>query len=91
MTPRERADRAKDMLESEIFQYVHADMRDRIIERMEACAAGDHDTQHVLFLMLQLHKQYKTDLIRYTDVIAIDKAKEKRDAWLRKAKQHLMP
>jgi hypothetical protein len=89
MTPRERADRAKEMLESPVFKSAFADVREALVSSMEASGFGDVDVHHELVLSLQLLRKLKTQFIRYADVIAIDKAQEKQESWLRKARQSL--
>ena len=91
MTPREKGDRAKEMLESEIFKLAFSDLRESLVAKIEACGIGDVDTQHALSMSLQLLRQLRANLARYADELAIDHAKDRHESWLRKARQSLMP
>jgi hypothetical protein len=91
MTPREKGDRAKEMLDSEIFKLAFSDIRESLVAKLEACGIGDIDTQHALSVSLQLLRQLKAQLVRYSDEIAIDQATERHETWLRKARQSFMP
>lgn len=89
MTPREKADRAKLLLEDPVFNHVFSDIRDQIVMKLEACPVSDVEAQHDLTLTLQLLKQLKTQLARYTEEIVIDNARARQESWLKRAKQSL--
>lgn len=89
MTPREKAERAKAVLEDPVFNHVFTDIREQIITKLEQIPVTDVDAQHDLTITLQLLKQLKTQLSRYTDEIVLDNAKSKHDTWLKKARQTL--
>ena len=91
MTPRERGDRAKEMIDSEIFKLAFSTIRESLVSKIESSAIGDVDTQHSLSLTLQLLRQLRSEFARFADEIAIDNAIEKHESWLRKARQSLMP
>jgi hypothetical protein len=90
MTPRERADRAKQILDDPVFGHVFSDIREQIVQKFESCPLSDVDAQHDLTITLQLLKQLKTQLIRYTDEIVLDNAKARQESWLKRAKQSLL-
>ena len=89
MTPREKADRAKQLLDDPVFNAAIADVREHLVARIEASAAGDIDDQHTLSLSLQILKTIKLQLARYTDEIVLDNAAVRHESWIQRAKQRL--
>jgi hypothetical protein len=89
MTPREKADRAKQLLEDPVFRHVFADIREQLIVKLESVAVTDLEAQHEFTITLQLLKQLKTQLTRYTDEIAIDNAQARHESWIQRAKQRI--
>ena len=87
MTPREKAERAKALLEDPVFNHVFADIREQIVLKLESIPVTDVDAQHDLTITLQLLKQLTTQLSRYTDEIVLDNAKSKHETWLQKTRQ----
>ena len=83
----ERADRAKALLESPMFNETFADVRADLIAKLESCGFQDIDTQHHLTLSLQLLKQIKTRLERYVDDGKQEQQRQKHQDWRDKAKQ----
>lgn len=91
MTPRDRADRARQILNDDVFKHAFADIREALVSKIESCGVGDIDAQHNLSVTLQLLRQLKTQLSRYGEEVLIDNAKERQESWIRKARQVLMP
>lgn len=89
MTPREKADRAKLLLDDPVFAHVFADIREQLVLKLEGCPVTDVDAQHDLTITLQLLKQLKTQLARYCDEIVIETARARQDSWLKRAKQSI--
>ena len=89
MTPRERADRAEQILNDDVFKHAFRDLRESLVDKIESCVVGDVDSQHEIAVTLQLLKQLRTQLMRYSEEILIDKATEKQENWLRKARGYL--
>ena len=89
MTPRDRADRAQQILDDDVFKHAFRDIRESLVDRLESCPVGDVDSQHEIAITLQLLKQLKVQLSRYTEEILIDKATERQENWLRKARGYL--
>ena len=89
MTPREKADRARQILDDPVFAHVMQDIREQLVAKIEACPISDVDAQHDLTITLQLLKQLRTQLARYCDEIVLDNAKARQESWLRRAKQSL--
>lgn len=65
MTPREKADRASQILSDPVFKHVFLDIREDLVAKLETLPMGDVETQHEVSLMLQLLKQVRTRLERY--------------------------
>ena len=89
MTPREKADRARQILDDPVFSHVMNDIRDQLVAKLESCPISDVDAQHDLTITLQLLKQLKTQLARYCDEIVLDNAKARQDSWIKRARQTL--
>ena len=89
MTPREKADRAKQLLDDPVFNHVFADLREQIVMKLEGCGVSDVDSQHEFTITLQLLKQVRTQLARYCDEIVLDNAKARQDSWIKRARQSL--
>ena len=87
MTPREKADRARQILDDPVFTHVMHDIRDQLVAKLEICPISDVEAQHDLTITLQLLKQLRTQLARYCDEIVLDNAKARQESWLRRAKQ----
>lgn len=89
MTPREKADRARQILDDPVFNGVMSDIREQLVAKLEICPISDVEAQHDLTITLQLLKQLKTQLARYCDEIVLDNAKARQESWLRRARQTL--
>lgn len=91
MTPRERADKAKQLLDDPIVQQAFRDIREQLVAKLEACQASEVDTQHDLTTDLRLLKMLKLQIGRYVEEIVVDNAKARQDAFIRKARESLLP
>lgn len=89
MTPREKADRAKQMLEDPLFRGVLNDVRMGLLEQLELCPMGDVDTQHEIALSLQLWRRIPDQLRRYADELTVEKHKESQDSFIRQLRQKI--
>lgn len=90
MTPREKADRAKQILEDPVFNQALADVRERFVQKIEANADFDPEADHAICMALRNLKATRLQLLRYTDEIVLDNAVERNASWMRRAKA-LMP
>ena len=91
MTTRDLADRAQRILDDPVFKQAFSDIREAMVSKLESCGVGDIDAQHELTVSLQLLKQLKTQLSRYSEQILLDKAKEQHESWILKAKRSFAP
>ena len=87
MTPFEKADKARQLLDDAMFQAVLADIRARLVGKLEASAIGDVDAHHQAALMLQLLRQIPELLKQYTDEHEMQKQREAQDSWIASARQ----
>ena len=90
MTPREKAERAKQLLEDPMFRHVLSDLRMSIVDRLEAMPLGSVDDQHEGVLMLQLLKSIPERLQRYVADELIDKDKTRTDSFIERMRESLM-
>lgn len=91
MTPRERADRAQAILNDQVFQEMFADIREKLISKLEKTAAEDVTMQHEITLSLQNLQRLRAQLLVYTQEIVIDNANQRHESWIRRMKQTLAP
>ena len=90
MTPSEKADRAREMLDSAIFKAVFTDMRERLVLNLEATPVTAVDEQHEIALMLMLIKKIKEQLQRYVDEKSVLTHKEQDASFMRRMKQSVL-
>ena len=87
MTPRERADRAQQILEDAVFKQAVGDIRMRLVAQLESAPISDVETQHEIALMLQLLKRLQAQLFSYVQDNKLDEAKKKSDSWIEKIRE----
>jgi hypothetical protein len=90
MTPNEKADRAREMLESDIFKTAFADIRARIVENMESSDVEDQRSHHEYVLALKALKNLRVQFQRYIDEITVNKHRDAQDEYMRKMKQSVL-
>jgi hypothetical protein len=86
----ERADAARQLLETAAFKAVHAEIRNEIVSALETCAFDDIDKQHELVLTLQVHNRHKKKLERWVDDGKVEMKKLDHKNWLDKARERLV-
>lgn len=67
MSPNERGQRAKQLLEDEVLQDTFAAVRESIVAQIERSAFGDAETHHQASIALQILKQLKSTLVKFVD------------------------
>ena len=87
MTPREKADRAKQLLEDELLKEAFSAVRAGLIDRLESAAVGDVEFQHEIALMLQLLKRIRTQLEQYLQDRRVIEAEQRQQDWMTRARQ----
>jgi hypothetical protein len=65
MTPREKAEYAKQLLDNPMFRHVLADLRGDLVDRLEVLPMTAHEDQHEAVLLLQLLRSIPNRLQRY--------------------------
>lgn len=91
MSPFEKADKARQLLDDAMFRAVMDDIRMGLVSKLEASAIGDVDVHHETALTLQLLKQIPVLLQRYVDDYEVEKKRQEQDEWIERAKQRLTP
>lgn len=89
MTPNEKAEAAKMLLESPIMRAAFTDIRESLVSKLEGVPFGDTDTQHEVALMLQLLKRLQTQLHTYIQEQAMVKHRNQQDEFIKKTRQTL--
>lgn len=89
MTPIEKGERAKQLLDDPVVTAVFNDLRAAIVDQIEAAPPSDIDSQHELALQLRLLKEVKLRLARYASEIAIDKHKIASERWIDRMRERL--
>ena len=67
MSPKERGERAKALLNDEVLQSAMNSVRERLITQLENSAFGDAETHHQAAISLQLLKSLRLTLLKYVD------------------------
>jgi hypothetical protein len=89
MTPIDRAERAKALLQDELLKQAFSDIKKRLVDQLEATAIHDIETQHEIALMLQLLKRVRTQLETYVGEGAIEAHKTRQENFLERMRQKL--
>ena len=89
MTPIDRAERAKALLQDELLKQAFADIKKRLVDQLEATAIHDIDTQHEIALMLQLLKRVRTQLETYVGEGVVETHKTRQENFLERMRQKL--
>lgn len=87
MTPRDRADRAKQILDDPVFTEALKSIRERIVSKLETVPVSDHDTEHELVLTLQLLQRIPAQFKAYTDELLIEEHKEQQNSFMDRMRQ----
>jgi hypothetical protein len=90
MTPLERADRAKQLLEDPVWKAAFADIRERLVAQLETIAIGDHETQHEIALTLQLLKRLQGQLQKYVSDQAVDERRLKDETFIDRVRRQAL-
>lgn len=89
MTPSEKAEAAKTLLESPILKAAFTDVRENLVSQLESVPFGDTDTQHEVALMLQLLKRLQGQLHKYMQGTLLEKEKIKQRTFIEKMTERL--
>ena len=87
MTPRERADRAKIILEDPAFEAALLAIRESLVAKLEQIPISEHETQHEVALMLQLLKRLREQLQQFATEGLIDEHRKKHETFVAKMRQ----
>jgi hypothetical protein len=87
MTPREKAEKARQYLDDELSREVHAELREMLVSELEREA--DLDRQLEIVKRLQLHRQQRQLYERYASQLLVDQHKVEQDSYMEKIRQRL--
>jgi RNA-binding protein YhbY len=87
MTPFEKAERAKQLLDDPLLKEVLSGIRERLVLKLEISPMDDVDTHHTTALSLQLLKQISTDLNRYIGESAVIAHRQKNDSFINRVRE----
>lgn len=87
MSPNEKADRARQILEDAVFNEALRDIRERIVSTLEAVPVTDHESQHELVLTLQLLQRIPARFKAYIDEMTMVEHRKKQDDFIAQTKQ----
>jgi hypothetical protein len=91
MTPRERSDRAKQLLADPTFRVVMKDIREGLVRQLESTAIDDATTHHEIALTLQLLARIPVNLQKYATDLEVDEHRQRQDSWMKRMRQQLTP
>ena len=86
MTPSEKSESAKRVLEDPIIQAALADIRMGLVGKLESLPMSDTESQHEIALTLQLLKQLKLQLETYVQDDAVNRAVRKQKTFIERMK-----
>ena len=89
MTPTEKAEAAKQLLNSPVMKSVFADVRENFVTKLESVPIGDTDTQHDITLILQLLKLLQNQLANYIQAGVVDKYRSRQDEFIERTREKL--
>ena len=87
MTPREKAEKARQYLDDELSREVHADLREMLVSELER--EPDIDRQLEIVKRLQIHRQHRQLYERYASQLLMDKHKAEQDTFIERLRQRV--
>lgn len=89
MTPSDRADRARELLENVVFKEAFAELRESLVRRLEVSTAPDE--QRELAVSLRILKQIRAQVEKLAESDAVDKYRIRQDTYIAAHKQRIPP
>jgi 3-phosphoglycerate kinase len=89
MTPYERAEEARHLLENDTLKKAFVDIREGLVVQLESIPFHEIDTQHELALMLKLLNKLKSQLQTYIQNDSVDQHRRKQDTFIDKMRERL--
>lgn len=87
MTPLERADRSKELLDNVVFKQAFNAVETDIVGKLKTVGFDDHVTQHELVLCLQLLGNVRRKIERWVEDGEVEKKRIQQENWMARAKQ----
>jgi hypothetical protein len=89
MTPTDLALRARQIMAEECMQQAFADMRERLVKKLESPTPNDTVPEHELVLSLQLLVNLRRQLMAYEQEQVIIKHREEHESFIGKTMQRI--
>ena len=89
MTPREKAEKAKQHLDDELAKAVHAELREMLVTELER--EPDTDRQLEIVKRLQIHRQTWRMYERYAASLLVDEHKAHEQTLMDQLRERLHP
>lgn len=87
MTPREKAERAEQLLNDPAMKSVFVDIRDDLVSKLEHVGLADTETQKDIVFMLQLLKGFQGKLSKYVQDETVAKHKVEQDRFIEETRK----
>lgn len=91
MTPFERAEEAKRLLDSPVLRGALDDIRAGLVANLEVLPYNDLEMQHEIALTLKNLKKLRERLAKYADEIVVDQQKRRHETWVERMREKLTP
>ena len=88
MTPRERGDRAKQLLADEVLNQAFIDIREATVRQLEG-PEMDPESAWQLVVLLKSARQVKLRLEKYAQELAVEKHRIKQESFMNRMRQKL--
>jgi len=89
MTPFERAERAKQLLEDDVLKGAFQEIRNRLIAQLESMPISDIEAQHEATLMLQLLRRLREQLERYVSDGAVEQHRTRQQKFIERLRERI--
>lgn len=91
MSPKEKADRAKLLLNDELLSETIARIREGFVRGLENSPMGDKETHNSTAIALQVLRQIDAQLTRYLNEAALLDANERAKEFLERHRETISP
>lgn len=87
MTPREKAEKARQHLDDELSKVIHAELRELLVSELER--EPDAERQLEIVKRLQIHRQQRQLYERYASQLLMDQHKAEQETFMDKLRQRV--
>lgn len=89
MTPLERAERAKQLLQDPVLRQAFENVRMHYVAAIEVSQSTDVEAHHDMALCLKSLIRVQNELKAFANEIAVDKAKRQSESFIEKTRERL--